>query len=262
MKLHRIYAMLLKFWYITINRPDRIFDIFYWPVIDLFVWGFASIFIKQVSEVSFLSMFLGGIVLWIFVWRSSQDIAVYILEDFWGRNLYHQYSSPVKISELLIAVMLFAFLRSVATFGVLTLLAYIMYKFLLFSLAPLIFIAAAISILSLFGWVMGLFVTSLVLRFGQRIQVLAWSSVWVVQPFSCVFYPLSALPQWAHPIAKVLPTTHVFEALRAVLSNNPVNIPSLYYAIVLTIIFLGLASLLIKKAFGHAKSSGLIARGD
>ncbi len=254
--------MLLKFWYITIGRPDRIFDIFYWPIIDLFVWGFASIFIRQVSDINFLSMFLGGIVLWIFVWRSSQDIAVYILEDFWGWNLYHQYTSPVKVSELLIAVMFFALLRAIATFGVLTFLAFVMYRFFLFAIAPLMFIAAAIAILSLFGWVMGLFVTSLVLRFGQRIQVLAWSSVWVVQPFSCVFYPLSSLPQWAHPIAKVLPTTHVFEALRAVINNDPVNTGSLFYATGLTIIFLVLVSLLIKKSFNYAKSSGLLARGD
>tara|TARA_Y100000310_G_scaffold343416_1_gene450938 strand:+ start:2668 stop:3456 length:789 start_codon:yes stop_codon:yes gene_type:complete len=262
MKLNRIWAMLLKFWYITINRPDRIFDIIYWPVIDLFVWGFASVFIQQVSDVSFLSMFLGGIVLWIFVWRSSQDIAVYVLEDFWGRNLYHQFSSPITLTEHMFSVMLFAFFRSICTFVVLTILAFIMYRFFIFSIAPFIFIAASIAILSLFGWAMGLFVTSLVLRFGQRIQVLAWSSVWIVQPFSCVFYPLSALPTWAVPVAKVLPTTYVFEGLRAIINGNLVNISSLLYSLVLTLIFLVLTSFLIRIAFKHAKSSGLLARGD
>tara|TARA_B100000315_G_C14102434_1_gene374362 strand:- start:59 stop:535 length:477 start_codon:yes stop_codon:yes gene_type:complete len=158
--------------------------------------------------------------------------------------------------------MIFALLRAFATFGVLTILAFIMYRFFLFDIAPLFFIALAIGILALFGWVMGLFVTSLVLRFGQRIQVLAWSSVWIIQPFSCVFYPLSALPQWAQPIAKVLPTTYIFEALRAIIFGNPVDYSTFYYAIGLTLVFLVLMSFLINYTFKHAKASGLFARGD
>ena len=84
MKFYRINALLLKYYYITINRIDRIFDIFYWPVVDLFIWGFAAFYIQQLSDVNILSMLLGGIILWIFVWRSSQDIAVFVLEDFWS----------------------------------------------------------------------------------------------------------------------------------------------------------------------------------
>ncbi|MBN1156828.1 ABC transporter permease [Candidatus Woesearchaeota archaeon] len=261
MKFHRISALLLKFYYITINRVDRLFDIFYWPIIDIFVWGFASFYIRQVSEVNMLSMFLGGIILWMFVWRSAQDIAVFVLEDFWSRNLYHMFSSPVRISENVIAIIIIGFTRSIATFFVMAGLAFLFYAFNIFTINPL-FLAASIAILSLFGFVVGMFITSFILRFGQRIQVLAWSVVWAIQPFSCVFYPLSSLPGWAASIARVMPTTHIFENLRALFFGKPVSINGMIYSLAACMLLLVLASFLVDSSFQKARETGLLAKGD
>lgn len=261
MKLHRIGALLLKFYYITINRVDRLFDIFYWPIIDIFVWGFASYYIKQVSEVNMLSVFLGGIVLWMFVWRSAQDIAVFTLEDFWSRNLYHMFSSPVKIGENIVAIIIIGFIRSIATFFVMAGLAFLFYAFNVFSINPL-FLGAAIATLSLFGFVIGMFITSVIFLLGQRIQILAWSVVWAIQPFSCVFYPLSSLPPWAAAIANVMPTTHIFENLRALFFGKPIDMNGMIYAIVASLVLLVLASFLVNAAFQKARKSGILAKGD
>ena len=99
MKLHRINALLLKYYYITINRVDRLFDIIYWPILDLFIWGFTALFIQKLSDVNVMSMLLGAVILWVFVWRASQDIAVFVLEDFWSRNLYHLVYISCKIKR-------------------------------------------------------------------------------------------------------------------------------------------------------------------
>ena len=39
--------------------------------------------------------------------------------------------------------------------------------------------------------------------------------------FSGVFNPVDALPGALQPIARILPSTHAFNALRAVLNGNP-----------------------------------------
>ena len=262
MKWYRIEALLLKYTYITKNRVDRLFDIFYWPIIDLFVWGFASFYIKALSDVNILSMLLGGIILWVFVWRSSQDIATFVLEDFWARNLYNLFSSPIKLSEHVLSIIIFAFLRGLATFSVLVILSWFMYQFTIFKL-PLFFLAFAVFIISMVGWSLGLFITSLILRFGQRIQVLAWSSVWLIQPFSCVFYPLAVLPGWAQSIAKFLPTTYVFENMRNFfLDGSTINYSQMWYSFGLSIILMGVAATLLYSSFKKAKQTGLLARGD
>ncbi|HIH38601.1 ABC transporter permease [Candidatus Woesearchaeota archaeon] len=261
MKWYRIKALLLKYYFITLNSADRIFDIFYWPVIDVIIWGFTSYFIKQISSLNILSMALGGLILWLFVWRSAQDIAVYVLEDFWSKTLYHLFSSPVMISEHITSIVLFGFLRSMFTFFFLAALMFMLYSFNVFTI-PLALLASSIAILSLFGWAMGLFITGLILRFGQRIQVLAWSLTWIIQPFSCVFYPLSALPQWAVPIAKVLPTTQVFETLRSVIFPTMGSQGNLWYALVSVLLFLVGAGWFLGSSFKKAKKNGMLVGAE
>ena len=46
------------------------------------------------------------------------------------------------------------------------------------------------------GWIIGVLTTSLIMRFGQEAEILAWSLVFLFQPISCVFYPLEVLPAW------------------------------------------------------------------
>lgn len=260
MKFYRIAALLLKYYYITKNRLDRIFDLVYWPVIDLFVWGFTTSFVKQISNVNVLSMFLGGVILWLFVWRSTQDIAVYVLEEFWNRDLYNLYTTPITPLEHMSATIIFGVIRALLSFALLLVLAFLIYSFNIFQFG--IYLPIFAGILMLVGWVMGLFVTSLIFRFGHRIQVFAWSIVWGIQPFSCVFYPLSSLPGWAQNIAVILPTTHVFEAMRAVIQGTPVNWVSIGYAIVSTLVFLGLVSILLVKSIKHAKKTGMLSKYD
>lgn len=261
MRLYRINALLLKYYYITINRVDRIFDIAYWPVIDLFIWGFTGFYIQQLSDINVLSLLLGGIILWIFVWRSSQDIAVFVLEDFWSRNLYHLFTSPVKLSEHMSSIVIIGFLRSLATFLIMWPVAALFYSFNILKLSPLL-IALSIFLLTLFGWAMGLFITAFIFRYGQRIQVLAWSVTFVLQPFACIFYPLASLPQWAQKIAVIIPPTHVFEALRASISKTPINYAGLFYAFVIDVILFVAMAYFLELSFKKSKQTGLLAKGD
>ena len=261
MKLHRINALLLKYYYITINRVDRLFDIIYWPILDLFIWGFTALFIQKLSDVNVLSMLLGAVILWVFVWRASQDIAVFVLEDFWSRNLYHLFSSPVKLSEHLVSIIIIGFLRALATFVLMWLVGIIFYSFNILTISPLL-IAFSVLLLTLFGWAIGLFVAAFIFRFGQRIQVLAWSVTFLISPFACIFYPLSVLPGWAAKIAIVIPPTYVFESLRAMISGTPVNQAGLIYSLVSSILLFIMMAFFLEQSFKKSKQTGLLAKGD
>ncbi|MBI2573665.1 ABC transporter permease [Candidatus Woesearchaeota archaeon] len=261
MKLHRVKAMLLNYYYFSLDSLDRLFDIFYWPIIDIFIWGFMTFYIQGLSEYNILNTVLGGIVLWIFLWRTSQDIVVYLLESFWSRSLYHLFSSPLKSSELLTSLLVTGFVRAFAAFGVMLSVSYLLYHFNVFIYNWFHF-SILISILLIMGWGMGMLVSSFIFLFGTRVQVLAWSPVWVLQPFSCVFYPLSALPSWAAKIAIVLPTTHVFEQMRATVHGQPLNVPSVIYALVVSIIFLCIAAYIVSWAVESSRRNGKLAKAE
>ena len=52
---------------------------------------------------------------------------------------------------------------------------------------------------------------------------LAWSVLFGLTPFSAVFYPVSVLPAWVQPFALALPSAHVFEGMRQMLTDGSIN---------------------------------------
>lgn len=261
MKWHRIKAMLLNYMYITKHSPDRLFDVFYWPLLDILIWGFMTYYIQGISEFNILTAILGGIMLWVFLWRASQDIVVYLLENYWSRSIYHLLSTPIQKSELLVSLSLLGVVRSFFAFGVMALVSYLLYGFTLVTFNLWEFILF-VSILFLFAWAIGLLICALVFIFGSRVQVLAWSFIWVLQPFSCVFYPLSSIPSWAQGISKVLPTTYVFEGLRASLHGTAVDLGGLTYALIASIVFIIIAGGVAVWAMNVAKKKGSFAKPE
>ncbi len=261
MKLHRITAMLWNHYYFSINSADRIFDIIFWPILDILIWGFMTFYIQNLAEFNLINVILGGIVLWVFVWRTAQDLVVYLLEHYWSRNIYHLFVTPLRSSELVISLALLGLLRAALSFTILNLLSFILYQFNIFSFNPFHLVPFVVALV-ITGWAVGVFISSLVIIFGSRIQVLAWSTIWIVQPFSCVFYPLASLPLWAQYIARWLPTTQVFEGLRASIQGLPFDYSNLAYALGSSTILLFLALLFLKAAMVIARKKGTFAKPE
>ena len=73
MKLHRIYAMVLRFMLLFRRSYDRITDVFYWPTIDLLLWGLTSQFFRSFTPGAdkILAMIITGILFWIVAWRAQ-----------------------------------------------------------------------------------------------------------------------------------------------------------------------------------------------
>ncbi|PIR99311.1 ABC transporter, partial [Candidatus Collierbacteria bacterium CG10_big_fil_rev_8_21_14_0_10_44_9] len=86
MKLHRIWGLTLRYLYLFKHSLDRLSDAFFWPTVDIVLWGMTSSFFAKNLEGggnTLILGLLGGIILWIFPWRSQYEIAVNLLEDLW-----------------------------------------------------------------------------------------------------------------------------------------------------------------------------------
>ena len=55
------------------------------------------------------------------------------------------------------------------------------------------------------------------LRLGLGAESLAWALIFLIQPLSGVYYPVTTLPAWLQPVAWCLPSAPIFEGMRAVL---------------------------------------------
>src|SRR5215475_5819381 len=255
-----IWGLVYKFTCICYRSLDRIFDIIYWPVISLMLWGFTSTFVATTSTFAgVMEFFLGGAVLWSLFWRAQTDVGTFILEDFWSRNVYNVFASPITSLELFLAIALIGLLRCMLSFLFLSLLTWFLYAFNTLHIGGLA-LALFTTVLLLFGWVIGIVISALIFRYGLRIQVLAWSVGFIIQPFSCVFYPLASMPRWVQVIAVTLPTTHVFEGLRHAIATGELAVRPLLTALGLTLLLLLIALLFFQHALRQAKRLGLLTR--
>src|SRR3989344_7345256 len=164
MRLHRIAGLLLKYWYISLNTVERFFDVFYWPVIGIVVFGFTTAYINDISNFPDIFIFLlGGMMLWILMERVQQDISVYILEDFWSGNVANSFITPIKESEIFVSVALLGLVRSIVSFILMFVVGFFLYNFNIFrgGLDSVLFIIPLI----LFGWSLGIMIAGLIFRF-------------------------------------------------------------------------------------------------
>lgn len=168
------------------------------------------------------------------------------------------FASPLKPSEFLAATMVMSIFKVTAVMIVMVLAALVFYSYNIFvmglSLAPFVLN------LIVAGWTIGVWTTSIIMRFGQEAEVWAWGMVFLFQPISCVFYPLEVLPRWLQPLAWANPATHVFEGMRAVLLHGEFPATHLAWAAGLNLFYLAAMIWFFHFTFRVCQEKGLLVR--
>lgn len=261
MHFHVMAGLVLRHVLLYSRNAIRLIELVFWPAVDLLVWGFLTLFLKENTSGSFphfITFLIGAMIFWDVLFRAQQGLAISFLEDVWTRNLLNVFVAPVRPVDYVVATALVGMLRVGVTLVVLTILAWAAYAFRLweFHLMLLPFFAN----LLIFGWSLGIVSVSLILRWGQAAESLGWAVPFLVQPVSAVFYPVSVLPGWLQPVALALPSTHVFEGMRAVLAGQPTVWGEVGVATGLNAIYLGLAGWLFAATLRGARQRGLLVK--
>ena len=212
MKFCRIKAVYKRYLY-NVFRLEQITELFFWPILDIFLWGITMVWIQHLgSTVSLALPILTALVFWQSVWRSNYEVSVNILQELWARNLVNLFSTPLKTTEWITSLMLVGATKNIFTIVFGGSMVALFYSLNIFSLGWS-FLPYAIALV-ISGWWCGFLSSAMIIYFGQRMQVLAWVAGYVFSPLSAVFYTLSALPSWAVPVAEAIPMTHIFEGMR------------------------------------------------
>lgn len=261
MKLQRVKGVLYKQWLSNKRDVFRIFDIFWWPTFQLFVWGLFSVYLNSNAnsgKLNLVNMLLGAVILWTFFDRSSRDISISFIDELWNRNFINLFSTPLRLSEYLLGVIIVAVIKLIVSALFMFILAAVFYNLSIFSFGW-IFIPAACGLI-LMGWTISFIVQSFILKFGHTVEVFIWAAAVLVQPFSCVFYPLSVLPGWAQKVALALPSTYLFENVRSSLIRGTVDIKGLAFSYALNLIYFVISVWFFYRAYDDAKNRGYLTR--
>ena len=103
---------------------------------------------------------------------------------------------------------------------------------------------------------LGLFVSSGLLRFGPAFENIAWSTMFLLAPLGCIYYPIDILPDILQTIAKGLPLVHIFEEARNILVEGTVDYKNILNAFYLNFIYFFLGVLLFYYSFNQARKKG------
>ncbi len=262
MKLHRVNALLIRHLYLYQRSLPRLMDIFFWPIIELLLWGFLSLYLEKMNfgGLNAVTVLLGAIIFWDLMSQSQRAISTTFLEEVWERNLLNIFVSPLRLSEFLISSILIAIVRIIIVGLVMAGLAWFLYSFNFLSFGFYL-IPFMINLLA-FGWTLGFFTTGIILRFGTAAQVLAFGLAFLLQPFSAVFYPVSVLPQSLQYVAQLLPSAHIFEGMRAVIATGTLPVNNLLWAIGTNIFYLALVLWFFARMFARVKDRGMLMKLD
>lgn len=238
------------------HNLDRLSDMFYWPALDLFIWGLTGLYLTTIAgnNKDYIYVILTGLVFWIIIWRASYEVNLNILSEIWDKNLVNIFASPLTVKEWMLSLMFVGFVKMIISLSFSAILAYLLYGYSIF-IYGLMLIPIIVSLL-ITGWAAGFFIGGFIMLYGQRIQTAAWTGIAILAPFSVLYYPLSVLPEWAQKIALCIPSTYVFEAMRSVLFTNSFPYDKILISLLLNIPYLIVSLCFFIYMFNKSKKRG------
>jgi ABC-2 type transport system permease protein len=262
MKLHRINAVIVRHGYEARRNFDRVVDTLWWPVLDIVLWGFFSIYLMHGKglQPNIVSLMLGAAILWTMFYSFQRDMAVAFIDDLWCRNLINLFSTPLTLSEYMAGIIAVCILKVMVGLAAASAIAWAAYSFDILPWLPK-FIPYIANLL-FFALAIGIAITGMIFRYSTKIQALAWGFAGLLMPVSCIFYPVSSLPKWLQDVAWMMPTAHSFEGMRQVLAGKGFSPLHFWWGAGLNAVYFALAVWFFTWIFEKARSRGLLVKQE
>ena len=263
MNINKMYGLFLRHFYLIKGSLPRILDLIYWPTIQIILWGFISKFFSIYSDYynNTVGIILTCAILYDILFRSSISFNMLFLEEVWSRNFTNLFIAPLRLREIIVSLIFTALVRTLIGLVPAIILTSPLFGVSILKLGlPLLLLFLCLYI---FGITLGLFVSAGLIRFGPSFENIAWSSLFLLAPLGCIYYPIEILPSFFQLIAKALPLVYIFDEARNILINDFVNYDNLKYAYLLNIIYFIIGIGLFYRSFLKASVKGtLINMGE
>ena len=263
MNFNKMYGLFLRHFYLIKGSFPRIIDLIYWPTIQIILWGFISKFFSLYSDYysNTLGVILTCAILYDILFRSSISFNMLFLEEIWSRNFTNLFIAPLKLKEIIISLICTALIRTLIGLVPAIFLTYPLFGVSILKLGlPLFMLFFSLYI---FGITLGLLVSSGLMRYGPSFENIAWSSLFLLAPLGCIYYPIEILPNFFQLVAKALPLVYIFDEARNILLNGTLNYENIYKAYSLNLVYMTIGISLFCFSFLKARIKGtLINMGE
>lgn len=254
----RVGAMVLRYWYLLRSSWARLVELIYWPAVQMLMWGFLQSYLAQAGGffVQAGGTFIGAVMLWDILFRGQLGFSISFLEEMYARNLGNLMMSPLRPVEFIAALMIMSLVRLAIGIIPVSLMAIAFFGFNLYAMG--LALAVFFANLMLTGWAVGIFVSGLVLRNGLGAETFAWSIMFLLLPLTCIYYPVTTLPEWLQWVAWSLPPTYVFEGMRALLLQHTFRGDLMLQAFALNAVYFAVAAVAFVVLLNGARREGTL----
>ena len=256
-ELTKTRAFVFKNWIMTKRNVFTLFEILFWPLVAFLSVGLLTEF--AALQPGMKAFILVGVISMSAVQVCQLDVAYALLYDVWSKAVKHGFAAPVGIRHLLLGSLVVGILRGGSVFLLLVAASYVLFGFD-FTLPGVLPMALFVLGLFLSAAMVGVFVCILVLLFGNRAEVAAWSLVSLMLLLCGVYYPVSVLPSWVQGLAEIIPLTYFLEYFRLFYGFPPIFPHALLKGYVMVIAYLVIEVFAMKAALHRAKRTGLLLK--
>lgn len=253
----KVSAFVRKNWLMARRNIFAVFEVVFWPTVGVLSVGLLTRFLGLGPETT--AFILIGTMALSVIQVCQLDVAYAILFEMWAKGIKHQFLAPVGLWHLALGSWLMGILRGLAVFALAAGLAWWGFGFDFFRPGPGPLFAFLLG-LFLSALAIGLGVSTLLLLFGLRAEVSAWSAVSLILLLAGIYYPVSLLPAPVAAVAAWIPLTYFLDAFRTHYGFAPGFEASLAKGFATSLAYLALTYGALGAALTHARRRGTLLR--
>lgn len=258
--IRRIRGLYLHYLYSMRRNPARVIEMFVWPAFEIMLFGFlAASGGNKSAEVAVVgATILTGIVYWNCTARVIQEAVAQFTDDFVSKNIQGILVAPISIGELLIGTTAASLTKIAISLTLLGGVLALIYPSFFSALGAhtLLWVLQ----LELVGVAFSYIALSVVFLFGERVSFSGWIISTVLQIFSLVFYERAALPGLLYTVSYAVPSSYIFESIRAYQPGAPLITNNHLTALILSVTYMAIGFGLVTISYSWAKKIGTIIK--
>lgn len=255
--LNKIWAFAARSLLVNRRNVFAVFEMIFWPLIGILSVGLLTRFLNLDRDI--VTFVLIGAVSMNVIQIAQLDLSYSLLYDVWSKSLKHKFIAPIGLGHVLLGAGLVGLIRGFLVFIIMGLLSMWLFDMDLTRPGPL---GLLIFLLGMFlnAAIIGILVLALVLRFGHRAEVAAWSFSYLLFLLCGLYYPVTILPSGLREVAQFVPLTHFLDYFRHFYGFPLLSPHPLVYGFAESVIYFGLGYLFLQWTLSVARRRGTILK--
>lgn len=253
----KVWAYTRRSWIMTRRNVFTLVEMTFWPCAGLASIGLLTEFLSLTPETR--AFVLIGVISLSVVQVCQLDVAYGLLFDMWSKSVKYQFMAPIHGGHLVAGAWLMGVMRGSVVLGLVGVFSYYAFNFNFLDPGPF---PLAVFVFGLFlnGALTGILTCTLVLSFGARAEVAAWSLVGIMLLFSGIYYPVTQLPPPLSVASGLIPLTYFLEYFRTFYGFPLLFSAPLWRGFALVFLYLVGSLVLFHWAIERARQSGILLK--